>query len=128
MTLHRDAVRCSMPLCPDCDEPMPYAFHDTAGVGAWKLGDGFNTTPDTAHYVCFPCAKAWKQRLDGPFTQDIIGDLAFFTCKLTECGERLQVTCESIVPTEIELACVRGHRFTVRATEDGSLTLASHSS
>ena len=31
-------------VCPDCDEPVVYAFHDTSGVGAWKLGDGFNTS------------------------------------------------------------------------------------
>src|SRR5678816_4336673 len=36
--------------CPDCGDPLAYTFTDTAGVGAWKLGDGFNTTPDTRHY------------------------------------------------------------------------------
>jgi hypothetical protein len=102
-------------LCPDCDEPLAYAFHDTSGVGAWKLGDGFNTTPDTAHYICFPCAKAWKQRLDGPFTPDIVGDLAFFTCRATDCGRPLSVSRESAMPLEIELSCPAGHVYSVVA-------------
>ena len=114
-----------MPSCPDCDEPIFYTFHDTAGVGAWKLGDGFNTTPDTAHYVCFACTKAWKQRLDGPLTEDIVGDLAFFMCREAECGERLAVTRESSQPTDVELTCPHGHRFTVCATEEGGLGLGS---
>jgi hypothetical protein len=113
-----------VPTCPDCDEPLPFAFSDTAGVGAWKRGDGFNTTPDTAHYVCFPCAKAWKQRLSGPLTPDIVGDLAFFTCRVSTCGERLAVTRESRVPTEVELACPHAHAYMVVATEERGLILA----
>jgi len=109
--------------CPDCDEPVPFTFHDTAGVGAWKQGDGFNTTPDTAHYVCFPCGKAWKQRLSGPLTPDIVGDLAFFSCRLPECGAKLTVTRESAVPTGIELTCAAGHVYAVRATGEGGLIL-----
>jgi hypothetical protein len=108
--------------CPDCDEPLAYAFHDTAGVGAWKQGDGFNTTPDTAHYVCFFCAKCWKQRLDGPLTPDVLGDLAFFTCKRLDCGAALTVTHESHVATENALSCANGHRFGVAADGNG-LTL-----
>ena len=115
-----------VPTCPDCDEPLPFAFSDTAGVGAWKRGDGFNTTPDTAHYVCFPCAKAWKQRLSGPLTPDIVGDLAFFTCRQADCGERLTVTKESLVPTAVELACPRGHVYAVVATDEPGLTLAEN--
>lgn len=110
--------------CPDCDEMMPFTFMDTAGVGAWKLGDGFNTTPDTAHYVCFPCGKTWKQRLDGPLTPDMVGDIAFFSCAQPECGATLTVTQESATPTEIELACAQGHRYAVRPTDEGGLTLA----
>lgn len=109
--------------CPDCDELMPFAFQDTSGVGAWKLGDGFNTTPDTDHYVCFPCAKAWKQRLDGPFTADVVGDLAFFSCRRTECGRTLSVVRESAIPTQVELACAGGHRYAVEAS-GGGLVLA----
>lgn len=109
--------------CPDCDEPLAYAFHDTAGVGAWKQGEGVNTTPDTAHYLCFPCAKAWKQRLDGPLTPDILGDLAFFVCRRDDCGERLLITRESTVPTENELTCPHGHRFLVVDDGSGGLTL-----
>jgi hypothetical protein len=110
--------------CPDCDEPIAYTFTDTSGVGAWKLGDGFNTTPDTVHYVCFPCAKAWKQRLSGPLTPDIVGDLAFFACRQSDCGARLTVTRESAAPTEVELACVHGHRYLIETTDEGGLTLA----
>jgi hypothetical protein len=113
------------PNCPDCDEPIVFAFWDTAGVGAWKLGDGFNTTADTAHYVCFLCAKAWKQRLDGPLTPDIVGDLAFFSCREQDCGARVAVTKESPTPTEIELACQNGHRFKVAPGPDGGLVLES---
>ena len=111
--------------CPDCDEPIAYTFTDTSGVGAWKLGDGFNTTPDTVHYICFPCATAWKQRLSGPLTPDVVGDLAFFSCRQSECGARLTVTHESATPTEVELACGQGHRYVVQATDDGGLTLAA---
>ena len=111
--------------CPDCDEPLVYAFMDTAGVGAWKLGDGFNTTPDIAHYICFPCGRSWKQRLDGPLTQDIIGDLAFFSCKNNDCGAPLAVTQWSPVPTDIEMACANGHAYRVTASGD-ELMLVSH--
>ena len=109
--------------CPDCDEPVIYAFHDTSGVGAWKRGDGFNTTPDSAHYICFPCHKAWKQRLSGPLTPDIVGDLAFFSCRQSDCGLPLTVTHESAEPTAIELACAKGHAYRVGAVEGGGLTL-----
>ena len=96
---------------------------DTAGVGAWKRGDGFNTVPDTSHYVCFPCGKAWKQRQDGPFTPDMIGEIAFFSCRNNDCGAPLTVTRHAAAPTEVELACVNGHEFGVQATDDGGLTL-----
>ena len=109
--------------CPDCDGPLAYAFHDTSGVGAWKQGDGFNTTPDTAHYLCFLCLKAWKQRLSGPLTADVVGDLAFFTCGVTECGNRLEVTRESNTPAGIELTCREGHAFAVRALDGEGLVL-----
>jgi hypothetical protein len=109
--------------CPDCDDPTPFAFMDTSGVGAWKLGDGFNTTPDTAHYVCFACAKAWKQRLSGPLTPDIVGDLAFFTCRRSGCDQALAVTRESAVPTDIELACPQGHRHAVKPGDGDGLVL-----
>jgi hypothetical protein len=109
--------------CPDCDDEMPFAFMDTSGVGAWKLGDGFNTTPDTAHYVCFPCAKTWKQRLNGPLTPDIVGDLAFFSCGHLACGAMLVVTTESSIATNVELTCVNQHRYAVRGSDDGGLVL-----
>ena len=110
-------------VCPDCEELLHYAFHDTSGVGAWKLGGGFATTPDSAHYVCFYCAKAWKQRLDGPLTPDMIGEINFFTCKATDCGARLEVTKESPIAKEIELSCGSGHRYRVARAEDGELSL-----
>jgi hypothetical protein len=109
--------------CPDCGDPLAYTFTDTAGVGAWKRGEGYNTTPDTAHYVCFPCAKAWKQRQDGPLTPDPIGDLVFFSCKDGQCGAPLMVTRESSTATEVELMCPNGHYYRVAATDDGGLTL-----
>jgi len=109
--------------CPDCDEPVLFTFMDTAGVGAWKRGDGFATVPDTSHFVCFPCAKCWKQRQDGPLTPDIVGDIAFFTCRNNDCGAALTVTKESAVATEIELACGNGHGFRVVATDEGGLTI-----
>jgi hypothetical protein len=110
-------------ICPDCDDPLAFAFHDTAGVGAHKRGDAFNTTPDTAHYVCFPCHKAWKQRLTGPLTPDIVGDLAFFSCRVAGCGGKLAMTHESLVPTEIELTCTQGHGYAVRSAQESGLTL-----
>lgn len=109
--------------CPDCDDPMPFAFRDTSGVGAYKLGDGFNTTPDTAHYVCFPCGKAWKQRLDGPLTPDIVGELAFFSCRREGCGRTLSATAESMDPIGRELACPEGHRHVVDAGDGDGLVL-----
>ena len=105
--------------CPDCDEPVVYAFHDTSGISGQKQGAHYNTTPDSAHYICFACAKAWKQRASGPLTPDIVGDLAFFSCKNLACGAKLTVTHESTTPTEIELACGQGHRYRVAATSDG---------
>src|SRR5580765_1722316 len=109
--------------CPDCDEPLAFTFSETSGVGAWKRGEGFNTRPDTAHYVCFACAKAWKQRLTGPLTPDVVGDMVFFSCKRPECGARLEVTHESLLPTEVQLTCGSGHRYTVTLTDEGGLTL-----
>lgn len=98
---------------------------DTAGVGAWKRGEGSNAIPDTTHYICFPCGKAWKQRQDGPLTPDIVGDIAFFSCKRNDCGAPLVVTRSSSVATEIELTCANGHAFQVQEADDGGLTLAS---
>jgi hypothetical protein len=119
MSQHESAL-----TCPDCDEPLPFAFRSTSGVGAHKRGDEFNTTPDTAHYVCFPCGKAWKQRLSGPLTPDVVGDLAFFSCRDHSCGESLTVARESALPTEIELTCPQGHRHVVMAVDEGlTLTL-----
>lgn len=108
--------------CPDCDEPLPFTFRTTSGVGASKRGDQYNTTPDTAHFVCFPCAKAWKQRLTGPLTPDIVGDLAFFTCRDLSCGAAMTVSRESSAPLEVELTCTQGHRYAVVAGDEG-LTL-----
>ena len=105
--------------CPDCDEPIARAFHSTSGLGAQKQGDGFNTTPDTVHYLCFLCLKAWKQRLDGPLTPDIVGDLAFFSCRDPECGGRLDVTNDAQSPAGIEMACAKGHRYRIEADGDG---------
>jgi hypothetical protein len=112
------------PICPDCDEPLMFAFRDTSGVGAWKLGDGFNTTPDTDHYLCLPCGRAWKQRLDGPFTQDIVGDLAFFSCSQSGCGQPLAVTAGSDSPTDGRLACPAGHRYAIVVGEGEGLALS----
>lgn len=108
--------------CPDCDEPLAFAFETTSGVGAYKRGDNFNTTPDTRHYICFPCGRAWKQRLSGPFTADVVGDLAFFTCRDHACGAAMRVTQESPTPAGTELTCGQGHRYAVAAIDDG-LTL-----
>jgi hypothetical protein len=110
-------------VCPDCEERLHYAFHDTSGVGAWKLGDGFNTTPDTAHYICFPCGRAWKQRLSGPLTPDIVGDLAFFSCRQSDCGQPLLAINESATPTDIRLQCAQGHRYAVVVGEQGGLAM-----
>jgi hypothetical protein len=109
--------------CPDCDEPLARAFQTTSGVGAYKRGDNFNTTPDTTHYLCFLCAKAWKQRLDGPLTPDVVGELSFFTCRDHACGVAMTVTRESAEPTEVELTCGAGHRYAVVRDEAGGLTL-----
>jgi len=109
--------------CPDCDEPLVFTFKDTSGVGAHKRGDNFNTTPDTDHFVCFSCASAWKQRLSGPVTPDIVGDLAFFVCRHADCGGRLAITHESLAPTDVELTCPRGHGYIVVAAQGGGLAL-----
>jgi hypothetical protein len=112
--------------CPDCDETVAFTFMDTSGVGAQKRGDGYNTTPDTAHYICFPFRKTWKQRAGGPLTPDIVGEIAFFSCRQDGCGAPLAVSRESAIPTEIELACGNGHRYGVVATGDGGLRLGDH--
>jgi hypothetical protein len=107
--------------CPDCDEVLAFAFESTSGVGAHKRGDNFNTTPDTAHYVCFPCARAWKQRLSGPLTPDVVGDLAFFTCGDHSCGTAMMVTGApaSGAASGTELTCGHGHRWIVTAQGEG---------
>lgn len=111
-----------LPACPDCDDPLTFGFVSTSGVGAHKRGDNFNTTPDTTHYICFPCGHAWKQRLSGPLTPDVVGDLAFFTCRDHACGAAMAVTRESATPAGVELTCAQGHRYAVTALDDG-LTL-----
>lgn len=108
--------------CPDCDAPLALAFGSTSGTGAHKRGDNFNTIPDTTHYLCFPCSRAWKQRLSGPLTPDVVGELSFFTCRDHACGAAMAVTRESATPASVELTCTRGHRYAVTASEDG-LTL-----
>jgi hypothetical protein len=108
-----------MHTCPDCDEPLVFAFRDTSGVGAHKRGDAYNTVPDTDHYLCFPCLKAWKQRLEGPLTPDVVGELAFFSCRVPDCGRRLELVAEGAR----QLQCAEGHRYEVRATADGGLVL-----
>lgn len=113
-----------MSLCPDCDEPLALTFRSTGGLSGQKRGDSYNTSPDTTHYVCFPCAKAWKQRLDGPFTPDVVGELTFFTCRDLTCGAAMTVTRESATPTDVEMTCAQGHRYAVAADGDG-LTLKS---
>src|SRR5215213_3758572 len=107
----------SVHACPSCGDSVAFTFRDTSGVGAHKRGDNFNTVPDTDHYVCFWCASAWKQRLDGPLTPDVVGDIAFFTCRENDCGARLSITRESSDPAQVELACPNGHRHAVRAAE-----------
>jgi hypothetical protein len=114
--------RTSALLCPDCDEALTFAFGSTSGTGAHKRGDNFNTTPDTSHYLCFACGRAWKQRLSGPLTPDVVGELSFFTCRDHGCGAAMAVTREAATPTGVELTCAQGHRYTVAATDDG-LTL-----
>jgi hypothetical protein len=111
-----------LPACPDCDDPLAFAFETTSGVGAHKRGDSFNTTPDTTHYICFACGCAWKQRLSGPLTPDVVGDLAFFTCRDHACGAAMIVTHESSTPIGLELTCAQGHRYAVTALDEG-LTL-----
>ena len=110
-------------LCPDCDDPLAFAFRDTSGVGAHKRGDNYNTVPDTDHYLCLGCAKAWKQRLDGPLTPDVVGDLAFFTCRHTNCGRSLEVVTVVVPGAGTTLACVESHAHVIREL-GGELTLA----
>ncbi len=110
-------------ICPDCDDSLVSAFDSTSGVGAHKRGDHYNTTPDTRHYLCLPCGRAWKQRLNGPLTPDVVGDLAFFTCGIPECGAVMTVTHLTDVVTETVVTCAAGHRYAV-ARQDGDLTLA----
>ncbi len=109
--------------CPACDDPIVFTFSEASGLGAWKQGQAMNVTPDTNHYVCFPCARAWKQRLDGPLTEDIVGDLAFFYCRATGCGERMIVTRISADPTGVEIGCSRGHRYGMVRTDEGGLAV-----
>jgi hypothetical protein len=107
--------------CPDCGDPMVFAFRDTSGVGAHKRGDSFNTTPDTDHFLCFPCTKAWKRRLSGPLTPDVVGELAFFSCRVDECGRPLTVMSEGVSPEAVELGCAEAHMHHVVSTVEGGL-------
>jgi hypothetical protein len=110
------------PTCPACDEPLDYAFMDTSGLGGQKRGDAYNTVPDSAHYVCFACASAWKQRADGPLTPDAIGEIAFFTCRAPDCGRPLVVTSGTDAMS-VELECGDRHRFFLARTDDGELAI-----
>ena len=110
--------------CPDCGDPLAFTFRSTSGVGAHKRGDNYNTTPDTSHYACFGCAKAWKQRLEGPLTPDLIGELTFFTCPDHSCGSQMSATELSDDVADVRLACSRGHAYRVVASDEG-LTLAA---
>ena len=110
--------------CPDCDDPLVFAFESTSGVGAHKRGDHFNTIPDTRHFLCLPCGRAWKQRLTGPLTPDIVGDLAFFTCADPDCGAVMTVTQLAGPPTDAVVTCAKGHRYVVTNQVGGGLTLA----
>jgi hypothetical protein len=110
-------------FCPDCGDLIHFTFSETSGLDAWKRGEGYNMTPDTQHYVCFSCGKAWKQRLNGPLTPDVVGDIAFFSCRRDDCGLPLAVSRESAAPIDIELRCAHGHRFAVRGTDEGGLTI-----
>jgi len=108
--------------CPDCDDPLVPAFDSTSGLGAQKQGDAYNTAPDTEHYVCFACEKAWKQRLDGPPTPDIVGELTFFTCPDHDCGRAMVVTAMGDAVTDVHLTCGKGHTYQV-VRREGGLTL-----
>ena len=109
--------------CPECEEPLVFTFRDTSGQGAHKRGDDFNTVPDTDHYICFSCATAWKQRLKGPLVPDVVGDLAFFTCRDMDCGQRLGVIEHSAEPTGVRLGCKNGHVYAVVPSAGGGLEL-----
>jgi len=106
-------------LCPDCEDPLVFAFRDTSGVGAHKRGDNFNTVPDTDHYLCLGCAKAWKQRLAGPLTPDVVGDLAFFTCRHADCGRPLGVIAVVFPAAGTTLSCAEGHGHAIEPHDDG---------
>jgi hypothetical protein len=109
--------------CPECDEPLLFAFSEASGLSAWKRGDAVNTDVDTWHYLCLPCGKAWKQRLSGPLTGDVVGDLAFFSCGQPDCGARIHVIREAPTAAEVELACAVGHRYRLSPTDEGGFTL-----
>lgn len=112
--------------CPDCDEPLAFTYRDTSGVGAHKRGDHYNTTPDTDHYICFPpVRRPGSSDSTGPLTPDVVGDLAFFTCRVADCGERLGVTHESTTPADVRLTCPRGHQHEVAAGDGGGLVVVS---
>ena len=108
-------------FCPDCGDLIHFTFSETSGLDAWKRGEGYNIGPDTRHYICLPCGKAWKQRLDGPLTPDVVGDIAFFSCRHDDCGATLVVERYSAMPTDSELVCANGHRYGIRPTDEGGL-------
>ena len=105
--------------CPDCDDPLVPTFESTGGLSGQKRGDAYNTAPDTQHYVCFACAKAWKQRLDGPLTPDVLGELTFFTCPDIECGLALVVSGEGGAIEDVRLTCGKGHVYEVAQSGEG---------
>jgi hypothetical protein len=105
--------------CPDCDEPLVSTFESIGGLSGQKRGDAYNTAPDTQHYICFSCAKAWKQRLDGRLTPDVLGELAFFTCPVVECGMTLAVTGSEGGIEAVRLACSKGHVYEVARDAEG---------
>jgi hypothetical protein len=56
-------------------------------------------------------------------TPDIVGTLAFFTCKHHDCARQLDVTRASSESEDDSLVCAAGHHFTLRTIAEGSLTL-----
>ena len=109
--------------CPDCDEPLVLTFQIRAALAPTSAATTSTPRPTPITSCALHAGRPGSSGCRAPVTPDVVGDLAFFVCRRADCGGRLVITHESLVPTDIELTCPRGHGYIVVAADGGGLML-----